>query len=343
MADNWSDRMQAIRSSLMTLEINTVTSTADLSAQKMPEVPLAMHALIQAYSNYLSDSGFPITVGLLKASAQWIVELKRLETNAQADASTTLQNQLKSWPWAPPRKFTDMEVQAGLDRIGSPNPAWSAEPADDPTNGAETFAALKWAAWAGMQTLRAGGRLDGGGDSAVLSRIFATCKQMQEVALRLEQQHDPSPGGFLGFFSRQPKLQDSILKSGERMLKMMPTADPQATETDSRLFGGTVQQTYESLFRHPRPVFNIDPDLTILIRKAWDLGTKSVRMQTVLQIDGDVSQIIGPFTADQREERDFLVALHANAVKQSVTQWRNFVEVLGALLKGAASFVTGRG
>jgi hypothetical protein len=343
MADNWSDRMQAIRSSLMTLEINTVTSTADLSAQKMPEVPLAMHALIQAYSNYLSDSGFPITVGLLKASAQWIVELKRLETNAQADASTTLQNQLKSWPWAPPRKFTDMEVQAGLDQIGSPNPAWSAEPADDPTNGAETFAALKWAAWAGMQTLRAGGRLDGGGDSAVLSRIFATCKQMQEVALRLEQQHDPSPGGFLGFLSRQPKLQDSILKSGERMLKMMPTADPQATETDSRLFGGTVQQTYESLFRHPRPVFNIDPDLTILIRKAWDLGTKSVRMQTVLQIDGDVSQIIGPFNADQREERDFLVALHANAVKQSVTQWRNFVEVLGALLKGAASFVTGRG
>ena len=100
--------------------------------------------------------------------------------------------------------------------------------------------------------------------------------------------------------------------------------DPAAV-TRPRLFGATVEETARALFTHPRPSFESDPDVTMLIRKAWDLGVERVCLQTVLQVDGDMTEIITELDGQQRV---FLTELHKQGVKDAVSQWRSFWDVV---------------
>ncbi len=52
--DNLAERVEGIASSLLNLEINTVVK-ADMSAQKMPEVPMALIQLAETYTNLLTQ------------------------------------------------------------------------------------------------------------------------------------------------------------------------------------------------------------------------------------------------------------------------------------------------
>ena len=120
--------------------------------------------------------------------------------------------------------------------------------------------------------------------------------------------------------------------SKERMLRIMTKAanpPPDASAPISaRLFGGTLEETARALFDHPRPVFAVDPDVTILIRKAWDVGVQRVSLQTVMQVDGDMLQVIGTMDTS---ERDFLMQVHKSAVKDGVAQWHALFDVVRQL------------
>jgi hypothetical protein len=216
-------------------------------------------------------------------------------------------------------------------------------PAPELTNGAETFEALQWAAWGAIQTHRAliaARETDqaslGGAHLSVLSRIYANCRQLKEAALRLEQSNhgvstDGSPaspagktilGIRLGAAATEAVLEGSKLRlkkraSGER-------ADPGAA-TSPRLFGATIEETAKALFTHPRPTFDADPDVAMLIRKAWDLGVDRVCLQTVLQVDGDLTEIIAELEGPQRI---FLTELHKQSVKDAVSQWRSLFDIV---------------
>jgi hypothetical protein len=110
-----------------------------------------------------------------------------------------------------------------------------------------------------------------------------------------------------------------------------------------RLFGGTPEQTAAALFAHPRPAFDIDPDITLMIRKAWDIGTRSVVMQTTLQIDGDVTQAMARSLLDRpAEQRDFLLQLHAAATRDGIDQWKRFYELLGEIVQTIGTWLFGR-
>ena len=106
----------------------------------------------------------------------------------------------------------------------------------------------------------------------------------------------------------------------------------------TRLFGATVEETARALFDHPRPVFTVDPDVTILIRKAWDVGVQRVSAQTVIQVDGDLLQVIGDL---RNEERDFLTQLHKAAVKDAVAQWHALFDVVRQLAGDVGRVVFG--
>ena len=85
--------LAGIGESLLTLEINTVV-TSDISAQKMPEVPLALHTLVQVYNDYLASAGFQVTNELLARAA--------IRVNGEGEAGTNagakmLLSQLQSW------------------------------------------------------------------------------------------------------------------------------------------------------------------------------------------------------------------------------------------------------
>ena len=108
----------------------------------------------------------------------------------------------------------------------------------------------------------------------------------------------------------------------------------------SRLFGGTIDQTVKALFRYPRPVLSIAPDLTILIRKAWDIGLEEIRFQTVLQLDGDVIVRIGR-NADAAQI-GYLGELHRQAVNDGLARWRGMLQIIGNLIEGVGRFIFGR-
>jgi len=332
MAPSWTDRVRSIGENLLTLEVNTVIST-DLSAQKMPEVPLALHSLVQIYGDYLANCGFAVTADLLTSSSE---RVNGEETAGTNDGARKLLQRLQSWhPLA--RCWTDAEAKADLPGIPD-SMIDRSEPAPELTNGAETFEALQWAAWAAVQTVRAlqastapRRRLPGAADADILSRIYANCRQLKEAALRLEQQN-PGAGAaprWLGIRIAWPGQKTGQPGSKERirLLVRRDVTDPDA-KTRPRLFGATIEETAKALFTHPRPIFAVDPDVTMLIRKAWDLGVERVCLQTVLQVDGDLTQIVTPLDDGQK---DFLTELHKQAAKDAVAQWRSFFDVVQQL------------
>jgi len=234
-------------------------------------------------------------------------------------------------------------MEADPDFAAKHAPQDDTDPVSDLTNGAETFEALQWTAWGAMQTMQAGGALSGNPDLTVLGRIRANCRQIKEAALRLEQQNAP-PTGLGQLMARRGPQQSSKISSRERLGLLAVRREPaaqaavQAAPTESRLFGATIEETARALFQHPRPIFNVDPDVTVLIRKAWDVGVERVCLQTVLQVDGDVLQTIGQLQAN---ERDFLTLVHKQAVKESVTQWRSLFDLLRQLAGDVGRVVFG--
>ncbi len=306
MSDSWPTRIIAIRDALLTLEINTIVSD-ELSAQKMPEVPLALHNLAQVYSNYLAAAGFQVTEALL---ARATTRAGGLNDSATAEGAKTVLLQLQFWPF-PGRAWTPAELVA-QQHMGPPPAEDASAPAAELTNGAETFEALQWAAWGAVQHARAGGDFPLPRDPSILTRISANCRQVKEAAMRLEQQDSSSA-------AVKQRLTTALAQTAEQ------AAQKAAAPTRPRLFGATVEETARSLFEHPRPTYTADPDVTILIRKAWDLGTNQVCMQTVMQVDGDIVQILGEM---KDADRAFLTALHRDAVKDGVGQWRALFDVL---------------
>jgi hypothetical protein len=337
MSGSWADRVAAIGGNLMSLEINTVV-TDDISAQKMPEIPLALHSLVQVYNDYLAKVGFATTNDLLRLAAVRVNGEGEAGTNAGAKA---LLLQLQSWH-PESRHWTAGERRAALPGIPEQYMDNSG-PALELTNGTETFEALQWAAWAAIQTLRAlaaGPMADqsplGGVHPSILSRIFANSRQLKEAALRLEQRN-PGVSTDTSQAAAPPKtiwgirlgaaVAETILAGSKVRLKSLAEglrADP-AAATSPRLFGATIEETAQALFAHPRPTFDADPDVTMLIRKAWDLGVERVCLQTVIQVDGDLTEVVTELDGLQRV---FLTELHKQAVKDAVSQWRSLFDVV---------------
>lgn len=79
-----------------------------------------------------------------------------------------------------------------------------------------------------------------------------------------------------------------------------------------------------------------DPD-RLQIRKAWDIGTSVVVMQTVAQLDGDIITRITPARAS--EEHVMLHRLNERLVGTSLDHWRVLFETVASLVGKAVSKV----
>lgn len=317
MAASWEDRIRTIRDALLTLEVNTVVSDT-ISAQKMPEPPLALHSLVQVYSRYLSRAGFPVTSGLLRVAALHVGGLQ--DPAAGLTSMDRVREQLRLWPFSE-RHWSDADTEtrqqaAYLSRIDP-----TAEVADL-TNGAETFEAMQWAAWAALQRANADQAYRASCDPSVLMRMFANCRQLKMAAARLEQQ---AQGGADGMT--------------QRLRASLTPASGTAVTSAQGQFGTTAEVTARALFSADTTRFEIDPDITIMIRKAWDLGTAKVRMQTVMQVDGDIMQVFAP-GADV--DGPLVMQMHKDAVKDSLSQWRTLFSILAEAARTFAGALRSR-
>jgi len=160
VAEDWQDRVKNIAAGLLTLEINTVEKP-NMSASKMPDMPLALHQIVTLYADELDTNGFHITDGLLQAAQ------KRIDSAADPAGLAVLEN----WTF----KSTD----TGSSAL---------------TNGPKTFEALQWAAFALKQQLKTvqpatadrAAAIDV--EQALLSRIITNCRQLRQVTVLLRQQ-----------------------------------------------------------------------------------------------------------------------------------------------------------
>ncbi|MDT7950758.1 MAG: hypothetical protein RQ966_04560 [Acetobacteraceae bacterium] len=305
VALRWEQRLQTIASSLLTLEVNTILKDG-MIGQKMPEAPMALHQILQEYREY-TEPRLALTEPVLVAACGRLA--------GQGDAAR-YRGYLEAW--------------AAGDR-----PAWPADlapaPPDRPvgelTNGAESFEALHWIALALRRRMLAASaeappeaRAAGQRHLALLTRIEENSRQLRGAAMMLERMFSAPSSPAQG--------------EDPRLLALMRDPDVTATGGMPRLFGGTLDQTFAALSRHPRPVLAIDPDLTVLIRKAWELGLEEVLLQTTLSIGGDVLFRVAEMPDGQRA---FLAELHRGAVDEGVRQW----SMVFATLRDLLGLVTG--
>lgn len=141
--------------------------------------------------------------------------------------------------------------------------------------------------------------------------------------------------------SNDPRLQRIIYNSRELRQVALSLAALVPNGADRlALFDGTIEQTTGRLFAQPRLTVAADPDIVIMVRKIWDIGLEHVRLQTVIQVDGDVLVRAAPEPGD--DLRDFYAALHRSAVTTAITQWQSLFALARALLDGLGRTLLGR-
>ncbi len=302
MSETWRDRIETIASNLLTLEINTAIKPG-MVAQKMPEPPVALHVLIETYAEGLSKARVPLTGELLRAAA----------AHLRNDAAITVEV-LQSWFTAPGGRPKGYEPETPVAEL---------------TNGAETFEAMQWAAFGGLAT---GAYKRGELDNAEvnLQRIRSNSRQLRSAAILLERQY--SSAGTAG------TAEPGAVSYEARLDAVRSGKEPEAESR--RLFGGTLEQTADALFKHPRPPISIAPDLAVLVRKAWDVGLEAVLFQTVIQLDGDMlARMSDQISLDQR---DFLHGLHQQVVGDGTAQWKLLFQTAGELIRETGALLFGK-
>lgn len=90
---------------------------------------------------------------------------------------------------------------------------------------------------------------------------------------------------------------------------------------------------------------NTYPDLPLKaheitrLRKAWDIGTEQIVMQTTITLDGDVTtRLAQQFAANPQK---FVMDLHNGGINTSLGYWDGLMKVLGSVFKHMGGLLTG--
>ena len=70
--------------------------------------------------------------------------------------------------------------------------------------------------------------------------------------------------------------------------------------------------------------FDLTPEEVLVVRKAWEVGTETILMQTVAQLDGDFVTRVQPGRI--AEQDDALHALHRSSTAGALQHWQFLVE-----------------
>ncbi|GAB4335862.1 MAG: hypothetical protein OHK0038_13760 [Flammeovirgaceae bacterium] len=78
--------------------------------------------------------------------------------------------------------------------------------------------------------------------------------------------------------------------------------------------------------------FELAPDQITMIRKIWEIGTQQVLMQTVIQIDGDVTSYITPqFIELPHELRRMVLNMHNESITTATNFWSALFKTIANL------------
>lgn len=91
---------------------------------------------------------------------------------------------------------------------------------------------------------------------------------------------------------------------------------------------------------------NSQPDLSLKayeitrLRKAWDIGTEQIVMQTTLTLDGDVTTRLQKQFADTPNQ--FVMDMHSSGINTSLSYWGDLMKILGSAFDHIGKFLSGK-
>ena len=87
----------------------------------------------------------------------------------------------------------------------------------------------------------------------------------------------------------------------------------------------------------------ITPDQISIIRKAHEIGTQRVLLQTVVQVEGDItSYLTTRFLHFPEREQKMIKEVHESSIMTSIRMWQYLFQAVGRLAGTVFSTVTGK-
>lgn len=166
-------------------------------------------------------------------------------------------------------------------------------------------------------------------------------KERIQMLYRIERQS----ANFIGMFKLQRTALDIENKQGQKGFDTNFDAQGVTTEFDpypSQM--GSFQWNNDISLKEMNevPMLELSTEQITQIRKAWELGTQQVLLQTVVQIDGDVTSYLTPkFIKLPDELRTMVMNFHQSSTNEATGHWSSFFKVLADLSGKAFSSIFG--
>ena len=94
---------------------------------------------------------------------------------------------------------------------------------------------------------------------------------------------------------------------------------------------------------HKHTDYELNPDQMATLRKAYEIGTQYILLQTVVQIEGDItSYVTTKFLEMKGSEQEVIMKMHNTAMDTSIRLWQYLFQTIGSLLGGISGGMFGK-
>ena len=94
---------------------------------------------------------------------------------------------------------------------------------------------------------------------------------------------------------------------------------------------------------HKLKDYELNPEQMSQVRKAYEIGTQYILLQTVVQIEGDITSYITTNFLDMKSsEQEIILKMHNTALDTSIRLWQYLFQTIGSLLGGITGGMFGK-
>lgn len=135
----------------------------------------------------------------------------------------------------------------------------------------------------------------------------------------------------------------SHLRDDAEVMKAELTANG-VTEIDLAEYPNLLwDNDYDVNVIHTVKDYELAPDQMAAVQKAYEIGTQQILLQTVVQIDGDItSYVTTRFLDMQASEQEMMLKMHETAMNTSIRLWQYLFQTIGSLVGGLAGGIFGK-
>ena len=315
----WVGSMRDLGQDLITIEVNTIEST-EISGRKMPSYPHAMLDVAQKYAKFLVKP--PIGLNL-DALAKAFMKQTDLPEGKEFDLVSPLSYHQRVAYRKKGDKVLDETMSGIMRKVHPEYTAGRESHLVKLTNGWETFELLRWAA-----------------NKIIAPEVYAGAKEQEgarqaDRSLSVSTGRPPLDSKTRGILWRIARNCDQLKVVADDLIAEELRHDKEKESSDF------IGKTRLDLVNSDKTPGAVPPLHLTRIRKAWDIGTDVIVMQTVVQLDGDMTFRTWPNLAS--EKKSALLDAHERVTNVGVQHWQSLFQlVFNLLYKGIGKVFSGR-